>query len=523
MKIYGISNNEAINTEILSEIIKNVSGKANLFSGNCGILAIALAKFLQSIGSYNLQYLVYVNRGEDTIEDYFFNGETDIYHVVLSVVGEGIDDFFDGHGSCDDSNVLSILGEYGENFETVTILKLPVSNGRVETFIRNNTNFDSGSISREAINNPNCPPLAKIKWMREFGLIGTEDPSKHIIEYDGKEEKDEDLEKLKQMVSGNKFNLLRHSRSNQIIRSGISMSELAERANVYELAGSPNTSLETLAEIYNNNPGHSYLSSYIAYNPRCPPEILIKALSGERGEYVAICAADNKGCPPEILADLLSKGKDDLVSLTAIRNPRCPPLAKIKWMRQQGLIGKEDPNKHIIEEVEEQKDEDLEKLKQMVSGNKFNLLRHSQELSLPLYYNPYEIAEDPNTSPEILKETLKNDNKYLAGIAAKNPNCPPEALAEVLKKGENDYISQCAANVPNCPPEALAGVLNRGKNDEVSWYAARNPNCPPLAKINWMRQIGLIGKEDPNKHIIEYDSEEIRDKDLEALEKMVEN
>lgn len=136
----------------LESIILNVGKKVNLFSGNCGIFAIALAKFLNEMGGYNLQYMIYANQGEDTIEDYF-DGEPDIYHVILSVEGNGIDDFFDGHGSCSDSDVLNILKEYDQNFETITVIKLPVNSPRVETFIRNNTNYDSSSIHENGILN----------------------------------------------------------------------------------------------------------------------------------------------------------------------------------------------------------------------------------------------------------------------------------------------------------------------------------------------------------------------------------
>ena len=38
---------------------------------------------------------------------------------------------------------------------------------------------------------------------------------------------------------------------------------------------------------------------------------------------------------------------------------------------------------------------------------------------------------------------------------------------------------------PNCPGEALTEVLRRGKDDAVSWYAASNPNCPGEAKLEW--------------------------------------
>ncbi len=159
MKIYKTSKFEKlceqyITTQFtqkqLESIILNVGKKVNLFSGNCGIFAIALAKFLNEIGNYNLQYMIYVNQGEDAVEDYF-DGEPDIYHVILSVEGNGIDDFFDGHGSCSDDVVLNILKEYNQDFDTVTVIKLPVNSPRVETFIRSNTNYDSSSINENGI------------------------------------------------------------------------------------------------------------------------------------------------------------------------------------------------------------------------------------------------------------------------------------------------------------------------------------------------------------------------------------
>jgi len=52
----------------------------------------------------------------------------------------------------------------------------------------------------------------------------------------------------------------------------------------------------------------------------------------------------------------------------------------------------------------------------------------------------------------------------------KDPNCPPEALAEVLRRGNDDWVSYCASQNPNCPPEALAEVLRRGNNDWASIF-----------------------------------------------------
>ena len=56
-------------------------------------------------------------------------------------------------------------------------------------------------VSRFAAENPNCPALAKIKWMQLTGRIGQFDPSKHIMESDEKEYKeDPDLQKLRALI-----------------------------------------------------------------------------------------------------------------------------------------------------------------------------------------------------------------------------------------------------------------------------------------------------------------------------------
>jgi len=95
--------------------------------------------------------------------------------------------------------------------------------------------------------------------------------------------------------------------------------------------------------------------------------------------------------------------------------------------------------------------------------------------------------ENPNCSPELLAEVVRRGkNDWVSWSAVNNPNCPPEALAEVLRKGKDDGVSRNAAENPNCLPEALAEVLRRGKNDGVSRYAAENPNCPIREKFLWL-------------------------------------
>ena len=130
-------------------------------------------------------------------------------------------------------------------------------------------------------------------------------------------------------------------------------------------------------------------------------------------------------------------------------------------------------------------------------------------------------VENKKCPPYLLEEILeRGDNSLVSRHAAANSKCPPEALVEVLERGMNNDVSWIAAYNPNCPASALEMVLKRGKDDDVSYYAAKNPNCPALAKINWMRLTGKIGKEDPSKHIIE--REEIKeDPDLKKLRDLI--
>ena len=68
-------------------------------------------------------------------------------------------------------------------------------------------------------------------------------------------------------------------------------------------------------------------------------------------------------------------------------------------------------------------------------------------------------------------------------------------------------------------PEILADILRRGENDWVSWCTIKNTNCPQEIKIKWMKKYGLILKEDPKKHIIEY--EKIKEDDFQDLKDLL--
>ena len=132
-----------------------------------------------------------------------------------------------------------------------------------------------------------------------------------------------------------------------------------------------------------------------------------------------------------------------------------------------------------------------------------------------------EIAKIRHTKdPQILTEIVKRGiNNPISQWAVSNSNCPPEMLSEVLRKGKNNLVSRFAARNRNCHKEILAEVLRREKDDDVSLNASRNPNCPDEAKIKWMQITGRIEKENPKKHIIEY--EKITEDDFQDLKDLL--
>ncbi len=134
-----------------------------------------------------------------------------------------------------------------------------------------------------------------------------------------------------------------------------------------ETAKNPNTSPLILRKILERG-RDDRISCYAALNPNCPPDALRIVLERGRNDWVSCYAVRNLNCPSDVLRMVLERGKDDYVSQWASYNPKCPSDAFIKWMMDTGRIEKEDPEKHIIDKVEEKKvDKDLEILKKMVN------------------------------------------------------------------------------------------------------------------------------------------------------------
>jgi|GEM_PF-3024054 len=367
--------------------------------------------------------------------------------------------------------------------------------------------------------------------MQECGMIEKEDPAKHVIEKQETKE-DEDLKKLRDMISKKNFNLNKYAQSYS-----------KELEDSYMAATTPKT--EILRKILEREK-NDMVSRFAAHNLNCPPDILAKILEREYYNEISYAAASNPRCPPEALAKLLAKGYNNRISDCAAKNPNCPLEAKIKWLQLTGKISKEDPTKHIIDYEGKQEDEDLQKLREMISKNNSNLNKYAQEVDwynkytaettkdpkilrkiLEMGYNNFSwtthyAVENPNCPSDILVDILaRGKDDGLSHAAISNPNCPQNTLIQILARGKDDGVSRFAAISPKCPLNILIQILARNKNDGISQAAAANPKCPLNVKIKWMQNTGQIEKEDPTKHIIDYEGKQ--DQDLIKLRKMIAN
>ena len=77
------------------------------------------------------------------------------------------------------------------------------------------------------------------------------------------------------------------------------------------------------------------------------------------------------------------------------------------------------------------------------------------------------------TLPKILEEKDPQQRMEVAD----NPNTPPEILT-ILARDEYWSVRYGVARNPNTPPEILT-ILARDENDYVRWGVAQNPNSPP--------------------------------------------
>ena len=312
----------------------------------------------------------------------------------------------------------------------------------------------------------------------------------------------------------------------------------------------------------------SELSIIAAQHDNCSPETLHMVLKRGKNDSVSDYAARNENCSPETLRMVLKRGiENSTVAREAVGNKNCPLDLRIEWLKKNDKIGQyseEDFNPN------ETNNDDLDELENLLSSNKFNLKKFSENEE---WYN--EDTAEGIKDPEILHKILeKGKNNFVSRIAAKNKHCSPKTLHMVLEKDNDNYVSRIAAENPNCSPETLHMILSRGDQTDtaqnavlnrncspktfnmiykdpiryratfiqllgvsnsscppdilerilsnrskgmLSQHAAKNPNCPPDAKLKWLKETNQIGQYSEEEH----NPNETNNDDLDELENLL--
>ena len=211
----------------------------------------------------------------------------------------------------------------------------------------------------------------------------------------------------------------------------------------------------------------------------------------------------NKNCPSDILKQIIDNPRNSIVKSIANNNENCPPDLKIKYLKDMGRIEKEDPSKHILEEVKEvqkekrvdkQKNNELDNFRNLLS-NSFNLKRYSQDDKLSkLLKDPYNIAKN-SSDPNELRKVIQNNSleRFVIFTAVINKHCPLDALISLwssdkyqLDKQVNYAIANRLVNNTECPSEVLDSIIFNVYmgNEDIKLRVAQHRNCNDILISN---------------------------------------
>jgi len=87
-----------------------------------------------------------------------------------------------------------------------------------------------------------------------------------------------------------------------------------------------------------------------------------------------------------------------------------------------------------------------------------------------------KLAENPDTSKDILQELSKEKDWVIRDSVAENPNTSGDTLKELTQKEEEEIVKCTIARNPNTPEDAL-WYLAKDEDEDVRWHVANNPNA----------------------------------------------
>lgn len=207
-------------------------------------------------------------------------------------------------------------------------------------------------------------------------------------------------------------------------------------------------------------------------------------------------------------ADTVSSGISRIFSLRNTNNPYNPIITvetdpSVSVIRQDYGPGNSKIDKKYHDMVQEAFFKEItgEDLNKMPAKDRFNLAENPNtppELLVNLskdnvVFVRVGVAGNPNAPPEALVYLSKDSNRAIIEEVARNPNTPPEALVYLSEDRDEFVIVDVAAN-PNAPPELLV-YLSKFDSNVVRAGVARNPNAPPEVLVNLSKDMDEFVRE----------------------------
>ena len=283
------------------------------------------------------------------------------------------------------------------------------------------------------------------------------------------------------------------------VRAGVARAENLPEYRLVELAQDPDEGVREAAAS-NKTASNKMLNTLakdesgqvraaVAENPNTAPETLAE-LAKDKDDRIRGRVARNQNTPPEVLTEL---AKDEITNVreAVAANPNTPTETLARLARDEDSWARRN--------VAENKNTPSETLENLARNRyEYEYIRDIAKKRLSpdtlTKLTNISIAEDGNTSPDVLAELAKNEEEEVRKLVAKHPNTPSAALAELAKDTIKEVRALVSKN-PNTPPAALKELAK-----ENSWAVVQNPSTPPEALVELAKDEYLGVREMVAKH-----------------------
>ena len=403
----------------------------------------------------------------------------------------------------------------------------------------------------------------RLALLREFGAIDKEDIDRHRVE-EVPEQKG-GVEELRNLLSKSNnwyglgikvlakndmtYETVKETKDINVIKEVISRSNtgIMEDEILFGAAlANPICPVDVLVNIHKSRLNEFSIpyKERVLENPNCPPNILGEVVESKKMDYLRYIAAANPNCPTQSLEkaiNITNFGDIFDLGMSIVKNPKCPMYllvelmeeylpslfiadynqleqaikshpnfdpskivdASFEWKKRTGIIQKEDPTKHKIEEVENQKG-GVEELENLLAKNWYRNMKTAKLTSQELW----SIVEDWGRINGFRLHKLSNglrvtDDGSILEYMLKNV----KTLSEKCFYFDTDlYLAIISNPISWQYPDAIRLVLEYARH-RMGWEESLQMFISPIKdadlRIQLMREFDIIKQEDPDEHKIE--------------------